>query len=52
LKVGSLFAFWVAANPDGRSNGYVAAGGPGFTGRTDTVGVKSLEAEAALESGR
>lgn len=26
-----LYAFWIAASRDGRSRGYVAAGGPGFT---------------------
>jgi hypothetical protein len=35
---GSLYAFWVSADPTGASRGYVAAGGPGFTGPTDTVG--------------
>jgi len=33
-----LFSFWVSPNKFGASNGYVAAGGPGFTGPTDTVG--------------
>jgi hypothetical protein len=33
-----LFAFWVSPNKSGASNGYVAAGGPGFTGPTDTIG--------------
>ena len=36
---GALYAFWVSADPSGASNGYVAAGGPGFTGPTDTVGL-------------
>jgi hypothetical protein len=35
---GALYAFWVAADPNGASGGYVAAGGPGFTGPTDTIG--------------
>jgi hypothetical protein len=35
---GSLYAFWVAADPNGASGGYVAAGGPGFTSDIDTVG--------------
>ena len=35
---GSLYAFWVSADPAGASRGFVAAGGPGFTGPTDTVG--------------
>jgi hypothetical protein len=43
LKNGSLYAFWVGQNESGASNGYVAGGGPGFTGPTDTVGVGALE---------
>lgn len=35
LRDGRLFAFWVAASPRGASRGYVAAGGPGFTGTMD-----------------
>jgi hypothetical protein len=38
LKSGKLYAFWVSDKESGASNGYVAAGGPGFTGLTDTVG--------------
>ena len=30
-----LFAFWASPSPRGESRGYVAAGGPGFTGSTD-----------------
>ncbi len=33
-----LYAFWVSPETSGASHGYVAAGGPGFTGLTDTVG--------------
>jgi hypothetical protein len=44
LTNGSLYAFWVSPGKSGASLGYVGAGGPGFTGPTDTVGVKSLEA--------
>jgi hypothetical protein len=40
LKNVSLYAFWVSADAGGASNGYVAAGGPGFTGPRDTVGAK------------
>lgn len=43
LTNGRLFAFWVSPESSGASLGYVAAGGPGFTGPTDTVGVKALE---------
>jgi hypothetical protein len=35
---GSLYAFWVSPDDSGASHGYVAAGGPGLTGPTDTVG--------------
>lgn len=49
LTKGSLYAFWVSPDESGRSNGYVAAGGPGFTGSTDTVGKVSLEAAKEAE---
>ena len=48
LQQGSLYAFWVSRDASGRSDGYVAGGGPGFTGPTDTVGRAALEAEAKL----
>ncbi len=35
LTRGRLYAFWVTASRDGASHGYVAAGGPGFTGIAD-----------------
>ena len=38
LRNGRLYAFWVSPEKSGASHGYVAAGGPGFTGPTDTVG--------------
>ena len=38
LTNGALYAFWVSAETTGASHGYVAAGGPGFTGPVDTVG--------------
>jgi hypothetical protein len=38
LRNGRLYAFWASRHGSGASNGYVAAGGPGFTGPTDTVG--------------
>jgi hypothetical protein len=38
LTSGRLFAFWVSAAKSGASHGYVAAGGPTFTGPTDTAG--------------
>lgn len=45
LRNASLFAFWVSRDGTGRSDGYVAGGGPGFTSMTDTVGRGSLQAE-------
>ncbi len=38
LRRGRLYAFWVSASTSGASHGYVAAGGPGFSGLTDTAG--------------
>jgi hypothetical protein len=38
LQNGSLYAFWVSPDASGASHGYVAAGGPGFTGAQDTTG--------------
>ena len=38
LRKGRLYAFWVSEDGSGASRGYVAAGGPGFTGLRDTVG--------------
>jgi hypothetical protein len=40
LRNGKLYAFWVSPAASGASHGYVAAGGPGLTGPTDTVGAK------------
>ena len=38
LEKGSLYAFWVSPEISGASHGYAAAGGPGFSEITDTVG--------------
>ncbi len=38
LEKGDLYSFWVSPEQDGASHGYVAGGGPGFTGSTDTTG--------------
>lgn len=35
LTRGQLYAFWVSRGPTGPSDGYVAAGGPSFTGSRD-----------------
>ena len=42
LNNGSLYAFWVSRDESGRSDGYLAAGDPGYTGPTDTVGRAAL----------
>ena len=44
----ALYSFWVSRDASGRSDGYVAGGGPGFTGPTDTVGRAALDAERKL----
>jgi hypothetical protein len=41
LRNVELYAFWVSPEDTGASHGYVAAGGPGLTGPTDTVGNKA-----------
>ncbi len=38
LEGGRLYSFWVAPTQRGESRGYVAAGGPAFSGPMDTVG--------------
>jgi hypothetical protein len=43
LTKGSLYAFWVSQDESGRSDGYLAGGGPGYTGPTDTVGRASRQ---------
>src|SRR6185436_13824841 len=35
LKNGKLYAFWVSPERSGASQGYVAAGGPGFSSNRD-----------------
>ena len=41
LKRAGLYAFWVSPAPTGASHGYVAAGGPGYTGAVDTTGTRT-----------
>lgn len=38
LTGGSFYAFWISRDTSGRSDDYVAAGGPGYPGVLDTVG--------------
>lgn len=42
LLNGKLYSFWVSPQRSGASHGYVAAGGPGYTESTDTVGQASM----------
>ncbi len=44
LRRGALYSFWVSPERSGASHGYVAAGGPGFTGSIDTVGIEAYNA--------
>lgn len=44
LTNGSLFAFWVSSDKTDSSNGYVGAGGPGFTSHRDTTGTAAYTA--------
>ncbi len=48
LTRGKLYAFWVSPDQAGASHGYVAAGGPGYTAPTDTVGSAAQRAAATL----
>jgi len=48
LRQGKLYAFWVSAERSGASQGYVAAGGPGFTSSRDTVGEAAYKAAEVL----
>lgn len=41
VATGSLYAFWVTADQNGASNGYLGAGGPGWQGLKDTPAVIS-----------
>jgi hypothetical protein len=43
LRNARLFAFWVSPDERGSSNGYVAAGGPGFQSTRDTEGSRSYQ---------
>jgi hypothetical protein len=42
LSKGRLYTFWVSPDASGASRGYVAAGGPRFTGPIDTVGSPAI----------
>ena len=50
LRNGKLYSFWVSPDPSGGSRGYVAAGGPGFIGSSDTVGAAAYKSAELLGS--
>ncbi len=37
LTNGSLYSFWITSDPTGASHGYVAAGGPDYSGTMDST---------------
>lgn len=39
LSNGALYSFWISPDESGSSGGYLAAGGPGYEGLTDTLGL-------------
>ena len=43
LTNGKLYSFWVSLDQSGASQGYVGAGGPGFTGVVDNKGIGAYE---------
>ncbi len=48
LQGGELYSFWVSPDAAGASGGYVAGGGPGYTGHRDTVGRAALTAASKI----
>ena len=50
LRNARLYSFWISSKRSGASHGYVAAGGPGFTGPRDTVGSAAYTAARALKT--
>lgn len=43
LDNGKLYSFWVSDSEKGESNGYLAAGGPGYGGGTDKEGLMAYD---------
>ena len=48
LRRGKLYAFWASRDETGRSDGYVAGGGPGFTTNIDTQGKSAYAPNAGF----
>ena len=51
LRRGRVYSFWVSPNNRDGSQGYVAAGGPGFDGPVDTDGLKATLVSAIVKGG-
>lgn len=49
LENGHLYSFWVSPDKLGASYGYNAAGGPGFNGGKDEVGIKSYKQSKSIQ---
>jgi hypothetical protein len=49
LTDGHLYAFWVSPDKTGASNGYVAAGGPGFNGARDEQGITAYRSSLRFQ---
>jgi len=49
LTNGQLFSFWVSPNKDGASQGYMAAGGPGYKGAVDDIGINAYNATTKIK---
>jgi hypothetical protein len=47
LNNGSLYSFWISPERSGASHGYVAAGGPGYSGPVDVEGLNASRTDAA-----
>jgi len=49
LENGHLYSFWVSPDKSGASYGFNAAGGPGFNGGKDEVGMKAYEQSKLIQ---
>ena len=49
VENGHLYSFWVSPDKSGASYGYNAAGGPGFTGGKDNVGIKGYKKSKSIQ---
>jgi hypothetical protein len=51
LAKGSLYSFWTSKDESGRSDGYLAGGGPGYTGLIDTIGRSAIASKSSFREG-